>query len=85
MRRAQRTRLQSAVHDTPGFLPFDEAGALEDPQVLDEARERHPERFGKLADSMVPALEAGEHGAARGVRQRAEDGVELLPGLIVNH
>ena len=72
------------MHDAAGLAPLDEAGVLEDGQVLDEARERHPERFGKLADGMFPALEAGQHAAPGGVGQCAEDGVEPR-GLILNH
>ena len=52
--------------------------------MLDEACERHPERFGKLADRMFPALEPRQDRAASRVGQRAEDDVEG-GGLIVNH
>ena len=84
MRLAERAGVQPAAHDTPALLPFDEARALEDVQVLEEARERHPEGFRKLADRMPAARKKGQHSPPRGVGERAENGVEGR-GLIVNH
>ncbi len=51
------------MHDAAGLAPHDEPRLFQDAEVLDEPRQRHPERFGKLADRMFPALEARQHRA----------------------
>jgi len=72
------------MHDAAGLAPHDEPRLFQDAEVLDESRQRHPERFGKLADRTFPALEARQHRAPGRVGQRRESDVQ--PGvLILNH
>ena len=80
----QRATLQSAVDDAADLVAFDETSFLKDVQMLDEAGERHAERVGQRADGLLTDAKAREHGAARGVGQRAEDAVET-GACIVNH
>ena len=72
------------MHDAAGLAPLDEAGLLEDAEVLDEARERHAERLGQRTDRALALAQAAQHGPTCRIRQRAEHGVEVLR-RIVNH
>jgi len=65
------------------FFLRDEAGAFEDPDVLHHRGEGHAVRFGKVADGGFAEHEGGEDGAASGIGEGAEGGVEGL--RILNH
>ena len=54
-----------------------QAGALEHPQVLVYAGQRHPERSREVGDRGVACREPRENRATRRIGQRAEDGVEI--------
>ena len=56
----------------------DEAGMLEDFQVLGDCGESHLERGGEVGDGGFAAGEAGEDGAARGIGEGGECGVEMI-------
>ena len=58
----------------------DEAGVLKDFQVLGDCGESHLERGGEVGDGGFAAGEAGEDGAARGIGEGGEGGVELGGG-----
>ena len=72
------------MHDAAGLAPLDEAGLLEDAEVLDEARERHAEWLGQRTNRALALAQPAEHGPAGRIGQRAEHRVEVLRG-IVNH
>jgi len=80
----ERPRRQRAFHYA-AFLPSrQEPGALENSQVLHEARQRHRRAARELADRRASRREALDDRAARRIGERREDGVE--PGRqIVNH
>jgi len=71
------------VHHPPDLVTLDEARVLQDAEVLEEAGQRHVERFGQLAYRRVAFAQPDEHGAARRVGQRAEHRVESPQ--MVNH
>ncbi len=71
------------VHAAVDFAP-EQAGGLENAQVFRDRRERHGKRRGQSLDGGFTLRQAREDGAAGGVRERAEGGVELRGG-IVNH
>ena len=58
----------------------DEAGVLKDFQVLGDCGESHLERGGEVVDGGFAGCEAGEDGAARGIGEGGEGGVELGGG-----
>lgn len=72
---------QAAIPLTPLAPAGNEAGSLEDAQVLAHRRQRHAERRRQFADGVLPALQPLEQLSPARVRQRAEDGVESM----VNH
>jgi hypothetical protein len=72
----QGTALKLTAHHAAGFFPLDESGVLQNAKMLDEARQRHAERLGELADRALSAAEPRKHRAPRGVGERAEDCVE---------
>ena len=83
-RALERAALQTATHHAADLVARDEAGILQDAQMLDKTRERHPERLGQRADRMLAVAELRQHGAPRRIGERAEYGIET-GGVIVNH
>ena len=75
-RALERAALQTATHDAADLVARDEPGILQDAQMLDKTRQRHPERLGQLADRMLAVAELRQHGAPRRIGERAEYGVE---------
>jgi len=65
-------------------VTLDEAGILEDREVLHESRQRHREGLREIADRCRTFAQPREHGAPRGIRERAEDDVEAAR-FMVNH
>src|SRR6185312_16623065 len=63
--------------DPPGLRRADDAGLLQDAQVLDHRRQRHVERPGQLADRRRTAGQPLDHGPPAAVAQCAEHPVEL--------
>ena len=87
-RRALHGRgIQFAANHAPFFRARDQAGGLQNGQVLHEARQRHGVRLRQLADRETAAIrlrQLRQDAAARCIGQRRKDEVEL--GLfIVNH
>ena len=74
--------LDAAAPDPAGFPSHHEPGSFENPKVLEEGGKGHRMRGGKLGDGGVSADQPGERGAADGIGEGAEDGVE---GAMVNH
>ncbi len=83
-RALQRASFQLAAHHAAGLRPLDEARILQNAQMLDDARQRHAERLGQFAHRALALAEPDQHGPARRVGERAEDGVEPAR-RIVNH
>lgn len=79
----QRRGLEAAATHPPVLLGLDEAGPLEDVDVLEDRRQRHGERPRELAHGGLGLREPDQDGPARRVGQSPERGVE--PALIVNH
>ena len=52
-----------------------QAGGFEDAQMFGDGGERDLKRFGELRDGGFTASQAGEDGAADGIRKSAEGGV----------
>ena len=73
----------AAVHAAVDFA-VEEACGLEDAQVLRDGRQRNAERFGELGNHGLAPSEAGQDGAAGGIRKRTEGGIQKRVG-IVNH
>ena len=76
------------MHDPPVLAPRDQPGALEDREMLHEARERHRRVLGERPDRGRAARKPLDDGAAGRVGKRREDAVEVRRasgGLIVNH
>jgi hypothetical protein len=69
-------RIEKAVMNAPFFLPHHQAGPLQHPQVLRDCRQRHVERLGQLGDRPVAAGQPGQDGAAGGVGDGEECGVQ---------
>jgi hypothetical protein len=65
-------------------FPLEETGGFEDAEMLGDGGERERERLGELGDGGFAVSEAGKDGAASGVRECGESGVERCGG-IVNH
>jgi hypothetical protein len=63
---------------------LEEAGGFENAKMLGDGGERKGERLGELGDGGFTLREAGENGAAGGVGEGGESGVERGSG-IVNH
>jgi hypothetical protein len=63
---------------------LEEAGGLEDAQMLGDGGEGEGERLGELGDGGFALREAGENGAAGGIGEGGEGGVERGLGM-VNH
>jgi hypothetical protein len=65
---------------TPLGLPAagDQAGVLEDFQVLGDCWESHLERPGEVVDRGFAAAEMGEDGTARGIGKGGESGGEVV-------
>jgi hypothetical protein len=80
----QRHAFQAAAHDAARLVTLDQAGIVENAEVLDEPRQRHVERRGKLADRPRAVAQRREDRAARGIGQRTEHCVERAC-VIVNH
>ena len=75
---------QCAADDPPGLSSRNQAGLLEDADVLDEAGERHAVRRRQLAYRSLAVAELRQHCTARGVGQGAEHGIEGQRPM-VNH
>ena len=72
--------IESARHNAPGFMAFDQTGVGEHREVFHRRRQRHVERRGQFAHRQrVLAAQSGEHAAPGGVGQRRENTVE--PGF----
>lgn len=65
------------------FFLGDEAGLFKDVKMLHHRGERHAVRLGKFRDGSLAEHEGGKNGAASGVGERAEGGVEGVS--ILNH
>ena len=63
---------------------LEETGGLEDAEMLGDGGEREGERLGELGDGGFALGQAGEDGAAGGIGECGEGGVERCGG-IVNH
>jgi len=61
---------------TAGLFLGYQAGLLEDAQMLHNRREGHAVRPGKFGDGGLAEHEGGEDGAARGIGECAEGGIE---------
>ena len=68
--------------DPAGLGRGDDPGRLQDPQVLDDSRERHRERLGQFADRRRTTGQPLDHGAPAGVPERMED---LVKPRILRH
>ena len=64
---------------------LEKAGGLENTEMLGDGGERKGERFGNLGDGGFTLREAGEDGAAGGIGEGGEGGVERSGREIVNH
>jgi hypothetical protein len=73
----------AAVHAAVD-LALQEPGGFQYAHMLRDGWERNAERFGKLCDHGLALCEAGQHGAAGGIGERTEDGIQGRRG-IVNH
>jgi hypothetical protein len=70
--------------DATRATALDEAGALEDAQMARDGGRRDRKRFGEDGDRALTALaEADEDGAARGVGESGENGIDCFG--IINH
>ena len=65
-------------------LALQEACGLQYAHVLRDSWQRNAERFGELCDPGLTLSEAGQDGAAGGIGERTEDGIQGR-GRIVNH
>lgn len=64
-------------------FPAQQAGGFQDAQMLRNGGERHAERFGEIGDFGFAESEASEDGAAGGIGEGGEGGIEA--GRIFNH
>ena len=71
--------------DTPVAFTDEKTGVFEHAHVLRDRRQRHLERFGKLADRAFTAGELREHRAARGIGERRECRVQGIVNHWVNY
>jgi len=67
-----------------GDLPFEQSGRLQHPQVFRNRRQRHCERRRQLAYGCFAERQPGQNGAACGIGEGREGGIELARN-IVNH
>jgi hypothetical protein len=74
----ERLGLEAAGAALGVLAAGDEAGAFEDFEVLGDGRLGHGERLGEFVDGGLAGGEAGEDGAASGVGEGGEGGVEAL-------
>jgi hypothetical protein len=79
----QRLGRELALADASGLFLGDEAGALEDAEVLHDCRQRHAVGPGEFGDGGLAEHKSGEDGAAGGIGKGTEGGVESSG--IVNH
>jgi hypothetical protein len=75
---------QAAAVEAAVDFAAEQAGGLQHAEVLGDSRERDVEGRGELGDGGSALGEARENGAARGIGESAEGGVERRAG-IVNH
>ena len=68
----------------PANVAADQPRRLEHLDMLGRRRERHRERFGKLADGALAHGEFAEHLAPRRIAERVEDRVEPMR-IMFNH
>ena len=73
----------AAVYAAVDFA-LQETGSFENPEMLGNRRQRHFERFGQLRNHGFAPRQPGQDGAARGIGERSERGIEHSAG-IVNH
>lgn len=83
-RHSHRSGVELAVHDAADLFPLDQAGILEDRQMLDDARQRHADRRGQLSDRALAMPQPEQDRAPRRIGERAEDRIEAAR-RIVNH
>lgn len=77
-------RCKGAADDPTCFRAFDQAGRFEHGEMLHETWQRHAGRCRQFGHTAAASAELFEYAAARGVRKRREDQVEMGIG-IVNH
>jgi len=77
-------RGQPAVVHAAIDLALKETCGLQYAHMLRDGWQRNPERFGKLGDHGLTLCEAGQDGAAGGIGERTEGGIQGRGG-IVNH
>ena len=70
------SRLQAATAHAAVFCRADQAGALEDVQMLRESGKGNRKGCGQIADARLAAREARQDGAANGVGERGKGGVK---------
>ena len=83
-RHFHRSGVDLAVHDAADLFPLDQAGILENRQMLDDARQRHADRRGQLSDRALAVPQPEQDRAPRRIGERAEDRIEAAR-RIVNH
>jgi hypothetical protein len=74
---------EPAAARAPEFSLRDEAGVFKDSQMLHHRGQAHAVGPGQLRDGGLAARQGRDDGAARGVSQRLEGGVES--SVILNH
>ena len=82
--RLERPGIQAAVADAAIAPPLQQAGFLQDLEVLRDGGERHVERLREVRDPGLSQREPREDGAPRRIGERAERPVHA-GGRIVNH
>jgi len=80
----KRTALQLTAHHAARLSPLDEPRIMQNPEMLDESRQRHAEWLGQLTHRALAVPELCEHGTPSGIGECAEDGVQPA-ARIVNH
>lgn len=78
MRVCERERRERAVHDAALLAADHDAGALEDAEMLHETGEGHAEGLGELSGSGGIRRQPLDHGAARRIGERGENGAQAL-------
>src|SRR5262249_38825880 len=74
----QRCRVEPARTPLGVASRRDEAGVLEDAQVLRHGAHRHLERFRELGDAGIALCEPGEDGSSGGVGESGKGGAERV-------
>ena len=77
---AQLLAIERTAMDPPVHLAPNQAGTLEDLQMLGHCRQRHRERRRELADGRGSLCQPRDHLASRPIRQRAEQVIEPIFG-----